>query len=238
MSGFGYCFAGGDMKKGMPNSRYLYRIMRFDHAVQILKGTLYFSHPSQWEDPYETHVKHSYDHAIFAQCWTTASMSDAMWRIYSPNFLGVRLRTTVGRLTEVMKGYTASNKSFRRRLEEVTYLDQAQFKKQTADIEVVMSDEEMNSPSLGADLLCMKRSAFVHECEVRAILFDSDARREEGRVLRGISVCYDAIDLVDSILLDPRAPDELCHAMRHYFQDVLGFSGSVTKSKLYTVGRR
>lgn len=77
-------------------NKYLYRIMRFDHAVQVLKGALYFSHPSQWEDPYETHVKHSYDHAIFAQCWTTASMSDAMWRIYSPNFLGVRLRTRVG----------------------------------------------------------------------------------------------------------------------------------------------
>lgn len=219
-------------------NKYLYRIMRFDHAVQVIKGELFFSHPSQWEDPYETHVKHSYDHAIFAQCWTTASMSDAMWRIYSPNFLGVRLRTRVGTLTQAMQAYTANNKSFKRRLEKVTYLGQVDYKKEIAQIEALMDDSEFSSPSLGADLLCIKRSAFEHENEVRAILFNSNADREDSGVLKGIVVNFEGIDLIDSILFDPRAPDELCHAMRHYIKDVLGFAGTVRKSKLYTIKSR
>ncbi|MFO3723809.1 DUF2971 domain-containing protein [Pseudomonas sp. HLMP] len=219
-------------------NKYLYRIMRFDHAVQVLKGTLFFSHPSQWEDPYETHVKHSYDHAIFAQCWTTASMSDAMWRIYSPNFLGVRLRTRVGKLTQAMQAYTANNKGFKRRLEKVRYLGQADYKKETVQLESLMTDSDFSSPSLGADLLCIKRSAFEHESEVRAILFNSNAERKEGGVLKGIAVDFDGIDLIDSILFDPRAPDEICHAMRHYLKEVLKFPGAVRKSKLYTVKPR
>ncbi|WP_243434063.1 DUF2971 domain-containing protein [Pseudomonas sp. 43(2021)] len=222
----------------MSDNKYLYRIMRFDHAVQVLKGTLFFSHPSQWEDPYETHVKHSYDHAIFAQCWTTASMSDAMWRIYSPNFLGVRLRTRVGKLTQAMQAYTANNKGFKRRLEKVKYLSQADYKKETVQLESLMSDSDFTSPSLGADLLCIKRSAFEHESEVRAILFNSNAERKEGGVLKGITVDFDGIDLIDSILFDPRAPDEICHAMRHYLKEVLKFPGAVRKSKLYTVKSR
>lgn len=220
------------------SNKFLYRIMRFDHAVQVLKGSLYFSHPSQWEDPYETHVKHNYDHAIFAQCWTTASMSDAMWRIYSPNFLGVRLRTKAGKLAKAMQSYTAKNEGFKRRLKEVGYLDQANYKKETTQIELLIADDDYSSPSLGADLLCIKRSAFEHENEVRAILFDSNAERKEGGVLKGISVEFSGVDLIDSVLLDPRAPDELCNAMRHYIKDVLGFSGTVEKSKLYTIKAR
>ncbi|GFM57332.1 hypothetical protein PSCICF_35100 [Pseudomonas cichorii] len=219
-------------------NKYLYRIVRFDHAVQVLKGALYFSHPSQWEDPYETRVKHNYDHAIFAQCWTTASMSDAMWRIYSPNFLGVRLRTKAGKLAQAMQAYAQSNKGFQIRLEKVNYLRQADYKKEASQIEALMGDNDFRSPALGADLLCIKRSAFEHENEVRAILFDSNAEREEGSVLKSVVVDFSGIDLIDSILFDPRAPDELCHAMRHYLKDVLGFSGDVRKSKLYTVKSR
>lgn len=222
----------------MSESTLLYRIMRFDHAMQVLKGELFFSHPSQWEDPYETHVKHNYDHAIFAQCWTTVSMSDAMWRIYSPNFLGVRLRTKVGKLTQAMQAYTAGSKGFKRRLEKVRYLNQADYKKDVAQIEALMDDGEFSNPSLGADLLCIKRSAFDHENEVRAILFNSNADRASRGVLRGVAVDFKGVDLIDSILFDPRAPDELCHAMRHYIKDVLGFTGPVRKSKLYTVKSR
>ncbi|MBX8518004.1 DUF2971 domain-containing protein [Pseudomonas cichorii] len=222
----------------IPGNKFLYRIMRFDHAVQVLKGELFFSHPSQWEDPYETHIKHSYDHAIFAQCWTTASMSDAMWRIYSPNFLGVRLRTKAGKLTKAMIAYTQSNQGFKRRLEKVRYLKVADYKKETEQLELLINDGDFSSPSIGADLLCIKRSAFEHENEVRVILFDSNAERKEGSVLKGIFVDVDGFDLIDSIMFDPRAPDELCHAMRHYIKDVLGFSGEIRKSKLYTVGTR
>lgn len=209
--------------------------MRFEHAVQVLRGNLYFSHPSQWDDPYETNVKHEYDHAIFAQCWSTASMSDAMWRIYSPNFLGVRLRTTRAALTEAMQTYTARNPGYKRRLQDVQYLKIDEFKKEMSEYEDLIESGELFGPPAAADMLCMKRAAFSHEAEVRAILFDSNAPRSGEDSRKGINVAVDGIDLVESIRLDPRAPDELCEALVHYFVNVLGFKGSVKKSLLYTV---
>jgi hypothetical protein len=218
--------------------RYLYRIMRFDHAVAALKGKLYFSHPSRWEDPYETHIKHSYDHAVFAQCWSTASRSDAMWRIYSPDYLGVRLRTTEKKLIDAMKVHTSKGGGFKRRLQDVKYLAPAAYKKEIAAIENIMADVDFSGPAQAADLLCVKRSAFKHEQEVRAIFFNAKAMRDEHPAVVGIEVPVDGFELIETVMLDPRAPEELCMAMKHYIKDVLKFPGDVGKSKLYTLPSR
>lgn len=213
----------------------LYRILRFDHAVKILNGSLFFSHPSAWDDPYETHIKHNFEHAIFAQCWSKASMSEAMWRIYSPNMLGVRVRTTVSKLEAAMTVFTKNNKGYKRRLSVVEYLPPLKYKSEAKKIGSVLEDKELASASLGADLLCLKRSAYIHEREVRAIIFDGNST--QGSMARGIDVPVDGHKLIESILIDPRAPDELCNAMVHYLKDVLNFSGEVRKSKLYTVSK-
>ncbi len=219
----------------MSGKKFLYRIMRFEHAVQVLRGNLYFSHPSQWEDPYETNVKHEYDHAIFAQCWSTASMSDAMWRIYSPNLLGVRLRTTRDALASAMQAYTSANAGYQRRLQNVEYLKPNEFRDEMSVYESLIGSDELFGPATAADMLCVKRAAFSHEAEVRAILYDSNALRSESDSRKGINVKVDGAELIDSIRLDPRASDELCEALSHYFRNILGFKGSVKKSLLYTV---
>ena len=78
---------------------YLYRIMDFHRVVQMFEGEkFHFSHPSTWDDPYEKFIKHHLSHALFAQCWSRAYSSDAMWRIYSPHGLGVRISTTEEKL--------------------------------------------------------------------------------------------------------------------------------------------
>lgn len=217
------------------SNRYLYRIMKFDHAVAALRGKLYFSHPSRWDDPYETHIKHSYDHAVFAQCWSTASRSDAMWRIYSPDYMSVRLRTTEQRLANAMGGHTSRRPEFQRRLQEVSYLKPASYKKEVSDIETIMADDDFASPGLAADLLCIKRLAFRHEQEVRAIFYNSMAVRDEHSRVNGIEVAVDGFELIETVMFDPRVPEEICNAMRHYIKDVLKFPGAVGKSQLYTV---
>lgn len=214
---------------------YLYRIVKFEHAVEVLKGSLHFSHPSSWEDPYETHIKHEYDHAIFAQCWSRVSVSDAMWRIYSPNMLGVRLRTTREALISAMRSYTQNNAGFKRRLADVVYLSPSKFRKEVSDLEGIMQVEDFSNPSTAADILCVKRRAFNFENEVRAILYNPDAERKEGAKVKPIKVTVDGHSLIDSVMFDPRAPIELCEAMTNYFRDVLQFKGEVGRSKLYTL---
>ncbi|MTV37372.1 DUF2971 domain-containing protein [Duganella radicis] len=202
----------------------LYRIVRFHHAVEILNGSLHFSHPSKWDDPYETRVKHSRGYAMFAQCWGKKSMSDAMWRIYSPDHLGVRIKTTRDKLKSVLTNFVRENKGHKRRLADVKYEKTPAVRKKTREIV-----EGLNAgwqPTLAADLLFHKREAFDHEQEVRALLYCPDIDKSQKDV--GLKVPVDGHHLIDSIYLDPRAPEPLAEALSNYFKGVLnrpGFEG-------------
>ena len=52
-------------------------------------------------------------------------------------------------------------------------------------------------------------------------------------VSKGFKVSVDPHALVETILVDPRAPDEFVQAYQHYFRDKLGFVGRIAKSALY-----
>jgi len=80
------------------------------------------------------------------------------------------------------------------------------------------------------DMLYMKRDAFNHELEWRATLYcPSDSK--DGPT--GIAVPVDPHKLIDRVLLDPRAPEELVSALKFYFEKKLKFKGEVTRSVLY-----
>ena len=83
---------------------YLYRILSFERVVQLFESeNLYFSHPSKWEDPYENAVEHAALKSTYAQCWCSKGVSDAMWRIYSPEKIGVRIKIKKNALTSAVK---------------------------------------------------------------------------------------------------------------------------------------
>jgi len=42
--------------------------------------------------------------------------------------------------------------------------------------------------------------------------------------------------LIDSVLVDPRAPDAFFSSYRYYLKDRLNFPGTVSKSGLYDIG--
>lgn len=211
-----------------PNGKNLYRILPFDRAVEILKGSLYFSHPSTWEDPFETIVDHDKAHAMFAQCWCKNGVSDAMWRIYSPNSLSVRIRTTREKLDVAMKG--GMSPRYKKRIREVEYATTSAVKAKAERIARQLAE----NPNLAnaADLFYIKRSAFKHEQEVRALLYCEDAPADLPK--KGWSIDVDGLDLVDSILLDPRVPEHFGAAMKSYLRHTIGFKGLVRKSVLYT----
>ncbi|WPH22339.1 DUF2971 domain-containing protein [Variovorax paradoxus] len=206
----------------------LYRILPFDRAVEILKGSLYFSHPSTWDDPFETIVDHDKAHAMFAQCWCMNGVSDAMWRIYSPTTLGVRIRTTRKKLDAAMK--SGLKPGYKKRIRKVEYETTAAVKTRAEQIA-----KELNlafDPKKAADLFYMKRSAFEHEQEVRALLYCEDAPADQPK--KGWAIQVNGHELVESIVLDPRVPDHFSAAMRMYLKSKIGFKGPVQKSVLYT----
>ena len=83
----------------------LFRIMAFRHAIELFEtGHLHLSLPSGWDDPYERLVEHGRQESVFAQCWSMRETSDAMWRIYSPDRMGISIRTTRSRLAQALEG--------------------------------------------------------------------------------------------------------------------------------------
>ncbi|MEN1836239.1 DUF2971 domain-containing protein [Pseudomonas lijiangensis] len=210
---------------------HLYRIMDFTRVVQIFENKeLYFAKPGTWDDPYEQRIKHAQDHAIFAQCWGQSPISDAMWRIYSQNGTGVRISTTLEKLTAVMKTACKEHK-YLRRVKKVEYLSQKEIDNHAREIaKDLRCDFDI---SRAVDILYMKREAFSHETEWRAMFYTPYESREIDK--KGIFVKVDPHKFIDRILLDPRAPVELVNAFEYYFKEKLQFKGNVQRSSLYKV---
>ncbi len=209
----------------------LYRILSFDRAAEIISTRkLYFAHPSTWEDPYERVLKYEAARAIFAQCWCRKAVSDAMWRIYSPNGLGVRIATTRQRvqrsLAEVRK-----TREINYAILNIEYLTQdetdARFIKARNQLRADCSVESAIEP------LSFKRLAFDHEREARVVIYDGSLIK--GKPKKGILVDVDPFKLITSIWIDPRAPDEYVKAYKFCLKEKLGFPGTVAKSRLYDV---
>lgn len=77
----------------------------------------------------------------------------------------------------------------------------------------------------------MKRNAFDHEAEYRVVLTNHRANPEQ--IARGLKIAVNPTELIDSILIDPRAPDELADALTFYFKEKIGFKGRVQRSVLH-----
>lgn len=218
------------MRKDMTNSAgRLYRIVSFHRAVQIFEnGELFFAHPSSWEDPYETRLAHQDLKRIYAQCWCTNGVSDAMWRIYSPNHLGVRIGTSTKKLsTALEKGVRDTGVQLR--MDKVEYISQHNIHLRAR----VLRDELAKNFDImkSTDSLFIKREAYEHESEYRVVAIADLARKEP--VSDGLRIRVSAKDVIDSILIDPRAPNELAAALIYYFKEKIGFSKKCQKSVLY-----
>jgi hypothetical protein len=211
---------------------WLYRIIRFDRFVEMLEtDQWFFAHPSAWEDPYETLIKNSRSNALFAQCWCRKGVSDAMWRIYSQDNLGIRIRTTKQQLKLALLR-EATARGFGARIASVKYLNELQYVARTEVIKYNLKQAPTFARSCAH--LFLKRLAFEHEAETRVVVFDPND--QNGAPRRSIKVKLNTRQLIDSVLVDPRAPEPFVDAYRMLLKEKLKFPGSVEKSQLYRSG--
>ena len=160
----------------------------------------------------------------------STGVSDAMWRIYSPNHLGVRVSTSTKKLKAALKAACAAHKGMKYRLAEVEYLTQYDLNAKAKSLQGELTKQF--DVSNAANLLFMKRNAFTHESEYRVVLHIPTA--SEKTINAGVKMpIEDPHELIDSILIDPRASDELTDALIFYFKEKLGYSKKVQRSVLY-----
>lgn len=218
-------------------SKSLYRIMHFDHLAEWFETGKYpLLSPEKWEDPFEKLLKEAVfptsedvpyiKGKMYGLCLTWDGISDALWRVYSPIQYGIRVRTTALRLANALSKAPelAGGRTY---IGEVEYRSTSELINHAKSIRDTLS-KTRNTEQIARTML-LKRTPFRYEKEVRILHLTERPAAEEGMILFEA----DPHQVIQSILVDPRAPDHRFRTIKRYFQHVAKFQGSINKSKLY-----
>ncbi|MCF5904933.1 MULTISPECIES: DUF2971 domain-containing protein [Aeromonas] len=194
----------------------IYRIFSLSRIKEWLRSNeLVLVNPGKWDDPFENFfLKSKIDigggeiasldalaNDWYGQCWTTNEDTDAMWRIYSHNKDGIRVKTTVRKLfTSIYdeKDTFASLKYFIGKVDYKTQDEIINIIHETPFSSVIFGGQNNKF----ASLLCIKREAFSHEQEIRILINDVDQKKGDAGCYR---VHLDPRNVLDEICIDPRA---------------------------------
>lgn len=221
----------------MKEGKALYRIMQFDHLAEWFETGFYpLLSPDKWEDPFEKLLKEAVFPAsdetpytkgeIFGLCFTWDGVSDALWRVYSPTQYGIRIRTTPKRLATALSGARelVGGRSY---IGEVEYRYGKALVEHARRIRKKLAISEETSEV--ARTMLLKRKPFSYEKEVRVIHLKHRAPSQDG----ALYFSADPHAVIETILIDPRAPTYRFKALKRYFERVAGYQGSVSQSSLY-----
>ena len=223
----------------------IYRVYSIERIIELYetrKNTLV--KPKKWDDPFENvlsrvKLRSKKENAVlsfqdihshyYGQCWTyNAKESDALWRIYSPTKIGVRVKSTLNKLFSEFYRQDDAFKYSKYWIGNVIY----QTEKEIIDRFKKVSITEFIDPQ-GASLvetLFIKRVEFEHEIEVRVVFNDVE------KTISGDAFSY-SIDpnyLIEEILFDPRFEDHYYGCSTKHLQQ-LGCVAQISKSSLYQI---
>lgn len=219
----------------------IYRYSDFARIVQMFqKQEITMVIPGKWDDPFENYITNPmYKHSdgssskliitsvLHGSCWTSKSVSDAMWRIYSPDKIAVRVKSTPELLGNALASGLKKHSDSNWFIGKVQYLSQKKIlHKAELFASRILNDQ---SEIAAAKCLLLKRSSFSHEQEIRAFVFDRHRKSQKGI----LKIKIDPHEVIQSVLVDSRAPDEWLDIYSTYLKEKLGFKGKVSKSILY-----
>jgi hypothetical protein len=210
----------------------IYRVMPVHRLFELFEShELTLVQPNKWDDPFENLVlaglidgvfdKHPagkvFRMNIYGQCWTTHRETDAMWRIYSSDKQGVKVRCTVRNL---LSSIIQNNSEFD---SEGTFLGKVEYLPQKTLLSILSSIDDIYGLEAARSLM-YKRREFKHESEVRLVY--TRAADEVKKLV------INPQEVFDEIIFDPRMNE---HIYESYSQSVLakGFKGRVAKSTMY-----
>ena len=197
--------------------------------------------PALWEDVFENFILRSpvrqrdgqilhydYHDRMYGQCWSLDSASDAMWRIYSPDKNGLRIRTTIRKLRDSLYAAQPSLSDVRCCVGKVEYLSNKDLMK--------IANTTFDDSGIGVDdlfrSLLVKRLAFLHEREVRILYqeFEDDVFSNDT-----YSYGVDPHTLIEQIMIDPRRSHQESEVTKEIIRKTTNFKGEIKRSLLYTL---
>jgi hypothetical protein len=214
-------------------TKQVYVFLLFSQKVNVLTQV------HNWKDKFENfqlrlggildgeRFDYSFKDDFVGQCWTSESLSEAMWGIYAndPNERYLRIRSTPRRLMAALEA------AHPRMPQDTCFVGKVQYKKEREILEFLRNGGILEMS--GADFarsLSIKRHAFRHENEIRLLYF-GDAKDFEDNGLHRYAI--DPHTMVTQIMADPnrdrRNWREDCEAIRA----ATGFTGDIKRSKIY-----
>ena len=225
----------------------IYRIYPKKRFIELLDTkTNVLVQPALWDDPMENFFLNSIvktdDGELgslesiaagwYGQCWTTKEESDAMWRIYSHDKSGVKVRTTVRKLFESFYDKSDSYRKLKYFVGKVSYQSRQ-------EIEDFLSRVAFTDLALGgqadkfARTLCIKRPEFDHEQEVR-LLFQDAQNQYMGKNVIAFDLDHSLV--FDEVVIDPRIPENEFNVIKAELM-AKGFSAPIKQSTLYKISK-
>lgn len=221
---------------GMKNINYIFRVFKQEHFLDLLDTKeLHLVHPSSWDDPFENVFLHQnikvgneimpieFRNHFYGQCWSYKIESDAMWRIYSPNKSGAKIKVNPERLlSQMRKNHHWSY------IGKVEYCSSLKLKNHVKKFKSIGENFFVGDSSgiKTASTLLIKRTPFSHEKEVRIIVRASSHNSNHLRVMVDIN------ELIEEIVLDPRMSKHDEVFLKNKIANS-GYRGRVIKSGLY-----
>lgn len=221
--------------------RAIYRFMPFNLLMELFRTSEFtLARTSKWDDPFENYIVSvrfksgdggtldlALRHVVHGSCWTRKSVSDALWRIYSPDKLSVRIGSSPRLIGEALQTGLARNPRSAWFIGRVDYLPQGTIVKIASGYaQEILRDK---SEVAAARSVLIKRRSFSHEDEVRVLVIDRHAR-SKGGLLR---VRIDPHAMIRSVMIDSRTPPDVRAMYESHLRTHIGFKGRISTSTLY-----
>lgn len=210
--------------------------VEIEHPLYGVKiGDLYYTRPKGPDTYIIGSMRHSTNAAqnVYCQCWSSNPESDAMWRIYSADLGGVKVRAKPEALFQSLQAANPDEECF---FGQVDYLPQAELDRELANIKAnyllqMRPDIHKTGPfgELIARSLLKKRLQFAHEQEYRLMVVRAGARRLQSPP-SVLPYPVDPDTLFEEVETDPRCPN---HAEFEQQLRQAGYRGKVVQSPLY-----
>lgn len=230
---------------GIDYNTPIYRVFPVARLFELLdESKLTLVKTKKWEDPYENYlwkcnaVRENgqpvgiihFQEQLFGQCWSLTSESDAMWRIYSHNKDGVRIRTTINKLFNVVfdnHSYHSLGSAFIGKVRYDSKLNIQNYFSQPQNTLPLIKD---TTARLTIDAQLWKRNEFLHENEVRVFYYIDSKHLDKSFDIKKFDILPN--DFIEEITFEPRITDIEFDDLKSIVQSK-GFNGEINKSELY-----
>ncbi len=230
----------------------VYRIFSFSRLQELFQEKkLALVKPRLWEDPFENFILNSTGtlpdgreftignrDSFYGQCWSLTKESDAMWRIYSPEKNGVKVKTTLRKLfNPLFELGGVHNKMNGNEYNLKSFIGKVKYKGKKTLIEMLSDREKMSGKIYDqsgwgqASTFYFKRWAFRHENEVRLMYNGNQDPNANGNVFK---LYINPSELIDEIVFDPRM-DKVEYEKRKIETRKMGFDKRIIQSGLYKI---